>query len=229
MAMRGSVALVSALCLLLLSAAAGSLGLAEIYRRDAVLIGDAWDPTEAGGAPASSWRQVQRFLLLAGRLAPFDAQIQRDLGELYEARMVAPGDPTTDGPIATAGSEIDADYRHALDHYRRAVALRPAAALGWTDIALLKVSRRDIDAEFAQAFRHALALGRWESVVQASLAGGGLSVWQQLPADLQLAVEDAVARGVARNSRLMRLVARRFALAEPDATPSPIGPEHRSP
>jgi hypothetical protein len=220
--MRRSVALVSAFALLLLSAAAGSLGLAEIYRRDAMLIIDAWDPTGAGGAPDPAWRRVERFLLLAGRLAPFDAQIQRDLGELYEARSVAPADPaTTAGPIVTAGSPVDARYRSALAHYRRAVALRPAAATGWTDIALLKVSRQDIDAEFAQAFRHALALGRWESVVQASLAGGGLSVWRQLPADLQLAVEDAVLRGIARNSRLMRLVVRRFALAETGDTAAP--------
>ena len=49
--MRRSVALVSAFALLLLSAAAGSLGLAEIYRRDAVLISDAWDRAEAGGTP----------------------------------------------------------------------------------------------------------------------------------------------------------------------------------
>jgi len=209
--MRRSVALVSAFALLLLSAAAGSLGLAEIYRRDAMLIIDAWDPTGAGGAPDPAWRRVERFLLLAGRLA-----------ELYEARSVAPADPaTTAGPIVTAGSPVDARYRSALAHYRRAVALRPAAATGWTDIALLKVSRQDIDAEFAQAFRHALALGRWESVVQASLAGGGLSVWRQLPADLQLAVEDAVLRGIARNSRLMRLVVRRFALAETGDTAAP--------
>ena len=109
--------------------------------------------------------------------------------------------PATHGPIATAGSPGDACYRNALHHYRKALALRPAAAAAWTDIALLKVSRQDVDAEFAYAFRHALALGHWESAVQASLAGGGLIVWDQLPPDMQLAVEDAVVRGWSRGIR----------------------------
>ncbi len=47
-----------------------------------------WDWPEEEGPPAWAWEQVQRYLWLASRLAPFDAQILSDLGQLYERRVV---------------------------------------------------------------------------------------------------------------------------------------------
>jgi hypothetical protein len=76
----------------------------------------------------------------------------------------------------------------------------------------LKISQERIDAEFGYAIQRALVLGPWQTSVQASIAGGGLAVWNKLPATLQIRVAHTVARGLAHDSRLMHVVARRFGL-----------------
>lgn len=209
--MARAIALLAALALLLLSAAAAALALAGIYREDAQVVADSWYYVEdEAGLPPGAWQQVRRYLWLAERLAPFDAEALSDLGALYEARVMA----TAAGmPVDTGGAS--GDYRTALDYYRRALALQPTSAMAWGNIALLKVSGGDIDAEFARAARNALALAPWEAAVQSSIAGGGLTVWDRLPGELQADIEQAVLRGVASRSRLMGFTVERFGLVEP--------------
>lgn len=191
-----------AVLLLVLSVAAAALGIAEIYRSEAATLTGEWFWSEAEeGPPAWAWEQVHRYLWLANRLAPFDPQILADLGELYERRV---GD--------SLASESSADLDRALGYYRQSLALRPAWPYAWADVALLKITQKRLDAEFALAMQHALTLGPWQTVVQASIAGGGLSVWDKLPTTLQTRIEHAVARGLANGSRLMPLVARRYGL-----------------
>lgn len=223
--MRRPLALLAALPLLLLSAATAALALAGIYREDAGAIADAWYYQEDGeGLPREAWARVRRYLELAGRLAPLDAQVRADLGALYEARVMGAAARTaaTPDPAGDPGSGLpraalsrSTAYRLALDHYRAALALQPTSAMAWGNIALLKVSSGDIDAEFARAMRQAMALAPWEPAVQASIAGGGLSVWGRLPNDLQTEIERAVLRGVAHDWRLMGFVVARFGLAAP--------------
>ena len=166
-----------------------------------MLIGE-WYTSQGEKEPQDwTWEQAQRYLWLANRLAPFDPQILSDLGQLYELRHgEAPG------------PEASADLEHALGYYRQSLALRPAWPDAWADVALLKVTQQNIDAEFAFALQRALALGPWETRVQASIAGGGLAVWDKLPATLQTDVEHSVARGLSNHSRLMLAVAKRFDL-----------------
>jgi tetratricopeptide (TPR) repeat protein len=188
--------------LVVLSTVAAAFGMADIYRREAAtLMGEWYSFQGEAEIPAWAWEQAQRYLWLANRLAPFDPQILSDLGQLYELRHgEAPG------------PEASADLERALGYYRQALALRPAWPDAWTDVALLKVTQENIDAEFAFALQRAFALGPWETRVQASLAGGGLRVWGKLPMTLQTGVERSVARGLLSDSRLMRAVARRFDL-----------------
>jgi hypothetical protein len=267
--MRKPLILLPAFLLLALSVAATALGLANIYRSEAATLVEAWDWNEEEGPPPWAWEQVERYLWLASRLAPFDAQIKSDLGQLYESRVVAAQDEGDPGqlyeqqvgettvpeamlteatlteatlteatlteatapeakvsiakvPEATApeipAPEATTDLDTALGFYRQALTLRPAWPQAWADVALLKVTQQDIDAEFALALQHALILGPWQSGVQASIAGGGLSVWDQLPAQLQTDIEHAVQRGLSNGSRLMPLVARRFDLFKTSET-----------
>lgn len=188
--------------LLALSMAAAAFGVADIYHGEAAMLVEQWDwSDEEEGPPAWAWEQVQRYLWLANRLSPFDAQILSDLGQLYELRG---GETPASGPSA----DLDA----ALGYYRQTLALRPAWPYAWTDIALLKIRQQRLDAEFALALRRALTLGPWQTLVQAEIAGGSLAVWDQLPASLQTEVEHSVARGLATNSRLMQAVASRYDL-----------------
>ena len=191
-----------AMFLLALSVAAAALGMADIYRREAVmLIGEWYTSQGEEGGQVWTWEQAQRYLWLANHLAPLDPQILSDLGQLYELRHgEAPG------------PEARTDLHQALRYYRRSLALRPAWPDAWADIALLKVTQEHIDAEFAFALQRALALGPWQTRVQASIAGGGLAVWDKLPATLQTDIEHSLARGLSSSSRLMRSVARRFNL-----------------
>ena len=66
--------------------------------------------------------------------------------------------------------------------------------------------------------QRARTLGPWQPSVQASIAGGGLIVWDQLPATLQTRVEQTIARGLLNDSRLMIAVARRFDLIASDGS-----------
>ena len=202
------LSLLLALLLIALSAVAAAFGVAGIYRNEAASLIQQWDwPEDEPGPTAGAWEQVQRYLWLANRLAPLDAQILDDLGELYELRA-------DEAPDSEDGS--DADRERALGLYRQALALRPAWPYTWADVALLKLTQKHIDAEFALALQRALELGPWQSPVQASIASGGLAVWDKLPEWLQTDVEQAVARGLSSGSRFMPGVARRYGLIAAD-------------
>lgn len=214
--MRKPLPILLAFLLLALSAAAAAFGVADIYRNEAVTLIEEWDwpEDEEGppawawledeeGPPAWAWEQVQRYLWLASRLAPFDAQILGDLGQLYGLRV-------GEVPALAPGSSADLD--RALGYYRQSLALRPAWPYAWADLALLKITQERLDAEFAHAMQRALTLGPWQPVVQASIAGGGLAVWGKLPAKLQTNIEHTVARGLSSGSQLMPLVARQYGL-----------------
>ena len=194
--------------LLALSVVAAAFGVAAVYRDEAVNIVQQsdWEDDEAP-PPAGAWEKVQSYLWLANRLAPLDAQILAELGELYELRADA-------APAAENGSR--ADLEHALGLYRQALTLRPAWPYAWADVASLKLSQQHIDAEFGLALQRALELGPWQSIVQASMAGGGLAAWDKLPAQLQTEVEQAVARGLSSGMNFMPGVARYFGLIAPD-------------
>ena len=203
--MRKGLPILLAFLLLVLSVVAAAFAMADIYRGEAVTLMGEWDGFADEEGPATwAWEEVHRYLWLANRLAPFDAQIQSDLGQLYERRV-----REVPAPDIT-------DLDRALDYYRQGLALRPAWPYAWADVAALKITQQRIDAEFALAMQSALTLGPWQSSVQASIASGGLIVWDKLPASLQTSVEHAIARGLLNNSRLMMFVAKRFNLFESD-------------
>ena len=114
------------------------------------------------------------------------------------------------------GPDARADLERALGYYRQSLARRPAWPDAWVNVARLKLTQGHIDAEFALALQRALELGPWDSIVQASIASGGLAVWDKLPAQLQTDVEQAVARGLSNGSRFMPNVARQYGLIAAD-------------
>ena len=192
--------------LLALSVVAAAFGIANIYRNEAATLRGEWDGSEGEeGPPAWAWEQAQRYLWLASRLAPFDAQILGDQGQLYEHRAGT-----------TLASGASTDYERALEYYRQALTLRPAWPYAWVDITGLKIAQQRLDAEYSHAVQQALTLGPWQTSVQASIAFGGLIVWDKLPATLQTSVEQTIARGLLNDSRLMMTVARRFDLITTD-------------
>ncbi|MGB5715841.1 MAG: hypothetical protein WBN81_01975 [Gammaproteobacteria bacterium] len=206
--MPKALAILLAFLLLALSVAAAAFGVANIYRSEAVTVIEKWDwPEDEPVLPVWAWEQVYRYLWLANRLAPFDAQILAELGELYELRV---------DEVPAPGNGSHTDHELALGYYRQSLLLRPAWPYVWADLALLKLSQKQFDAEFALALQCAIDLGPWQSIVQASIASGGLSVWDKLPARLQTDIEHAVARGLSSGSKLMPGVARQYGLITTD-------------
>jgi hypothetical protein len=207
-----------AMSLLALSVVAVALGMADIYRREAsMLVGEWFTSQDDKETQDWTWEQAHRYLWLANRLVPFDPQILSDMGQLYELR---------DGE--SPRPEASADLERALGYYRQALVLHPTWPDAWANVALLKVTQQDIDAEFAFVLQRALALGPWETRVQASIAGGGLLVWGKLPATLQTDVERSVARGLSNHSRLMLAVAKRFDLLQAGETVPAQAPTARN-
>ena len=132
--MPKAFALLLALLMLALSAVAAAFGVAGIYRTEAESLVQQWDwEDEEDPPPAGAWEQVHRYLWLANRLAPLDAQILTDLGEHFELRA---------DEVMPAGNEAPADRERALRLYRQALALRPAWPYNWADVASLKLSQR---------------------------------------------------------------------------------------
>ena len=197
-----------ALLLLSLSIVAAAFGMANIYQKEAATLRVDWDDSEdVEGAPPWAWEQAQRYLWLASRLAPFDPQILGDQGRLYDSRA-----------SATQASDASTEYERALGFYRQALALRPAWPYAWVDIAGLKIAQQRLDAEYLHAVQQALTLGPWQTKVQASIAFGGLMVWDMLPATLQTGVEKTIARGLLNDSRLMMTVAKHYDLVPTDGS-----------
>jgi tetratricopeptide (TPR) repeat protein len=213
--MPKAVAVVLSVLLIGLTALAAALALADIYRVEGARLVDEWSMTEERQVPPWVWEQAHRYLWLASRLAPLDPDIRNDLGRLFELRVT---EQQADEPQAQA------DLEQALQYYRQSVALRPAWPYVWTNLAMLKVKQEQVDAEFALAMQRTATLGPWEMALQLAVAGGGLSLWARLPADLQALVEHAVAQGLWRGYRPMWSLAEQYALISPDVAGTAVAP-----
>ena len=131
--MPNPLAILPALLLIALSVAAAAFGAASIYRSEAVTVIEKWYwPEDEPGPPAWAWEQVHRYLWLANRLSPFDAQIKSDLGQLYESRVVDAQVKGDQGQLDELRSgqdslpEASTDLNIALEFYRQSLNLRPA-------------------------------------------------------------------------------------------------------
>ncbi len=192
-------ALLLAFLLLGLSAVATALALADLYRGEGAGFVDEWSMNEEQATPPPwAWEQAHRYLWLANRLAPLDPDIRNDLGRLFELRVTQ---EQADAPLGKA------DLERALSYYRQSIALRPAWPYVWTNIMMLKPKQNRLDAEFSLAMQRTAQLGPGEEILQVAIAGGGLSLWERLPADLQSLVEHTVARGLLEDTWAMWSVA----------------------
>jgi len=107
-------------------------------------------------------------------------------------------------------SQNEQNSKLALEHYRKAVALRPQWPYIWSSIALLKFKMSEFDQEFQSALNNAMELGPWEPNVQTTVAEVGLSAWGRLEYAQRLAIIENIRRGVTMQAQVMLDILKKY-------------------
>ncbi|MDO6562853.1 hypothetical protein Q4488_05590 [Amphritea sp. 1_MG-2023] len=91
--------------------------------------------------------------------------------------------------------------QQSLADYQLATQLRPNWPYSWANIALMKASLQQFDAEYRHALIQATTLGPWENGVNVSVTEAGMRGWSTLDSVTQAAVILNIERGIIRNHK----------------------------
>ncbi len=162
---------------------------------------------ESAAIGISSWilEQASRALWVAHRLDPWNPEIFRNLGLLYELKIFE----------NTGYERLEAaNLNRALNYYRQSIAQRPAWPFVWKHIATLKVKQDQLDKEFALALERATTLGPWEWLVQVEIVDAGLAFWDKLPEAQREIVTATIKRGLKTDFEIFAETAEDMGLIE---------------
>ena len=125
------------------------------------------------------------------------------LGRIYEWR---------DLNLPLGNPDAEQSRVAARDAYRRTLELRPLWPYTWARLAYVKLRLLQIDDEFDEALRQAVALGPWRVNVNKTVAEIGLIAWLELDGSQRTLVLEATERTLVLNRRagqqVMALAAR---------------------
>jgi len=117
------------------------------------------------------WKWVHEAMRWSLRLDPGNAEYSNDMGRLYDYTAMN---------MVELDSQIQSLQIISLSFFRQATRLRPAWAIAWANLALLKHRIGSIDAEFDHALDSAMQLGAALPSVQLVVAEIGVAHWQHL-------------------------------------------------
>ncbi len=179
--LRQLVVVPSIVVLAVLSFFAARWGAADAVAYEATSRMNSWAAKRA--APGiDSWMAVRADLEEAQRWAGTDPQLPELLGLLHLQR---------------AGS---AEYPElALEHFRRALELRPSSPYTWANVAEARYRLGMTAAPFERILVLTQRLGPSEPETQRLLAELGLAMWDEFGEETRNAVKAAVAAGMKRN------------------------------
>jgi hypothetical protein len=140
-----------------------------------------------------------RLALEAGRGKPSAEALATARVAIDEALRFEPSNPHF--------VEQSALLRGSLDEFHAAALMRPGSPYVWASIAMLKLRRRELDAELYGALERAAQLGPWEPQVQLAIAQVGLAAWRRLPPPAQAQVIGMLERGLLRQEAGIRRIA----------------------
>lgn len=136
---------------------------------------DTWARQQSGWTE-QSWQQARTALLNALALAPDDPVLHVTLAQLY----------ITQGGLAWGDAvQRQAYFGEALDHQRRAVALRPTDGYTWSQVAISLYALDAPVAEVQQAWAQAVRYAPREAPVQRSLVDLTLGLGDRAPPDMR--------------------------------------------
>jgi len=185
------VVAVLALLAVIVAAWGAACGYANQQARVADDIMARWESSHAvGGESERAW--VERHLLRATRIDPFDADFAAALGRAYDWQA------STQPPYTRYARR----YRgKAIGWYRRAVTLRPSWGFAWVHLAQAKVANQELDAEAISALDNAMRFGPWEAGTQRKALRLGVLLWDSLPGPVRIRVGELLVNAVRLQSR----------------------------
>ena len=161
------------------------------------------EESEADRIANLALEEAPRFLWLAHRLDPWNPEILRNLGRMYELKVTE--------ALAQEPSGV-VNLNRALYYYRQSIAQRPAWPFGWKHIPMLKLKQDQLDKEFALAMERATTLGPWQWLVQVDIVDAGLAFWDDLPEEQQEIVRATIKRGLQIDSEIFAGIAEEMGL-----------------
>ena len=157
------------------------------------------------GKPVSHeiWKEELNKLLIAKQIDPWNADIDMDLGRMYEWQ-------------ALSGSAWNNESKNARtqasEYFKQATFHRPTWALAWSSLAQSKLLNREVNDEVFLAISNGLEFGQWQSDVQQKLLWLSIGMWPKLPTDLQQQVREQIVAILPRKGSIKMLagIALRF-------------------
>lgn len=181
-------------CLLLIAVikVSGSWGLADVGKQKVNASIKQW-VNDIDSYSTEDWKKNYSYAREALDKDPNNPELLTLMGNIYEWNIFQADDYL----------QNEQNGKLALDHYRKAVALRPQWPYTWSSIALLKFKLAEFDQEFELALSNAMDLGPWEPRVQITMAEIGLSAWDKLEYAQKLEIVENVRRGVTMQAEVM--------------------------
>jgi len=138
------------------------------------------------------WKWVHEAMRWSLKLDPDNAEYSNDMGRLYEYTAVR---------MVEHDSQIQPLLAISLSFFQQATRLRPAWAIAWANLALLKHRMGSIDPEFEHALGSAIQLGGALPSVQRIVAEVGVAHWRYLSVAMRRAVLGNIHTGLGNQQR----------------------------
>jgi len=161
------------LAILLLVAAvflAGMWGISSAGHSFAMWHFDSWQKSDTP-PDVRTWKWVHEAMRWSLKLDPGNAEYSNDMGRLYEYTAIR---------MVEHDSQIQPLLAISLSFFQQATRLRPAWAIAWANLALLKHRMGSIDPEFEHALGSAIQFGAALPSVQRVVAEVGVAHWLYL-------------------------------------------------
>lgn len=171
---------------------AAKLGVSESLAYDASSEIASWQSRKISPA-LERWSHTREQLELAQRLAPRNGPVEELLGVLFAERR------------------RNADFQQiALDHFVRALVLRPGSPYTWADIADVRYRLGTATGDYGRVLINAATLGPNEPEVQRIVVDYGFALWDEIADEnVRASVLRSVSSGMRRNPMEMLQISER--------------------
>ena len=139
------------------------------------------------------WKAYVSNLELALKLDPRNVGIMRQLAKMYEWRTVS---------VAPWDESVQAERESSIEWYREVVSHRPIWAMGWAELANMKVRSMELDNEALDGIEKALELGKWQKDVQSKTIWLSVGIWDSIPGNLRVKVKENLKRLLHKELRI---------------------------